>query len=76
MCSMSRSTYPAILKWIPLPILADYANKKKKGMKLKKKIPLKLLSQSQPNFAEMILVWSPSKIMSGISDLRPRHSRT
>jgi hypothetical protein len=31
-----------------------------------------LLSQSQPNFAEMILVWSPSKIVSGISDLRPR----
>jgi hypothetical protein len=34
--------------------------------------PLKLLSQSQPNFAEMILVWSPSKVVSGISDLRPR----
>jgi hypothetical protein len=33
---------------------------------------LKLLSQSQPNFAEMILGWSPSKFMSGISDLRPR----
>jgi hypothetical protein len=29
-------------------------------------------SQSQPNFAEMVLGWSPSKIMSGISDLRPR----
>jgi hypothetical protein len=29
-------------------------------MKLKKKSsPLKLLSQSQPNFAEMILEWSP-----------------
>jgi hypothetical protein len=28
--------------------------------------PLKLLSQSQPNFAEMILGWSPSKIVSGI----------
>jgi hypothetical protein len=34
--------------------------------------PLKLLSQSQPNLAEMILGWSPSKIVSGISDLRPR----
>ena len=33
-------------------------------MKFKKKSSLKLLSQSQPNFAEMILVWSPSKIMS------------
>jgi hypothetical protein len=33
---------------------------------------VKLLSQSQPNFTEMILGWSPSKIMSGISVLRPR----
>jgi hypothetical protein len=47
--------------------------KKKGGMKLKEKSsPLKLLSQSQPNFAEMILGWSHSKIVSGISDLRPR----
>jgi hypothetical protein len=37
-----------------------------------KSSPLKLLSQSQPNFAEMILGWSPSKSMFGISDLRPR----
>jgi hypothetical protein len=45
----------------------------KGGMKLKKKSsPLKLLSQSQPNFAEMILGWSPSKIVYGISYLRPR----
>jgi hypothetical protein len=36
-----------------LPILTDYANKKKGGMKLKKiSSPLKLLSQFQPNFAE------------------------
>jgi hypothetical protein len=41
----------------------------KRRMKLKKKnSPLKLLSQSQPNFVEMI----PSKIVSGISNLRPR----
>jgi hypothetical protein len=46
----------------------------KRGMKLKKKpsSPPKLLSQSQPNFAEMIHGWSPSKIVSGISDHRPR----
>jgi hypothetical protein len=45
----------------------------KRGMKfLKKSSPLKLLSQSQPNFAEMVLVWFPSKIVSGISDLLPR----
>jgi hypothetical protein len=47
----------------------------KGGMKFKKKSsPLKLLSQSQSNFAEMILGWSPSKIVSGISDLQPRWS--
>ena len=56
-----------------LPILTDYANKKKGGMKLKKNsFPLKLLSQSQPNFAEMILGWSSSKIVSDISEHRPR----
>jgi hypothetical protein len=39
---------------------------------LKEPSLLKLLSQSQPNFADMILGWSPSKIVSGISYLRPR----
>jgi hypothetical protein len=50
------------------------ANQKieKRGDEIKNKSSLKLLSQSQPNFTEMILGWSPSKIMSGISDLRPR----
>ena len=43
-------------------------NRKKGDDILKKSSPLKLLSQSQPNFAEMILGWSPSKIVSGISD--------
>jgi hypothetical protein len=33
---------------------------------------LKLMNQSEPNFAEMILGWSPSKTVSGISDLRSR----
>jgi hypothetical protein len=32
----------------------------------KKSSPLKLQSQFQPNFAEMILGWFPSKFMSGI----------
>jgi hypothetical protein len=33
---------------------------RKKGDEIKKKSsPLKLLSQSQPNFAEMILGWFP-----------------
>jgi hypothetical protein len=50
-------------------------NRKKGDEILKKSSPLKLLSQSQPSFAEMILGWSPSKIVSGISDIRPRWPR-
>ena len=38
-------------------------NRKKGGWNFKKSSPLKLLSQYQPNFAEMILGWSPSKIV-------------
>ena len=41
-------------------------------MKLKKSSPLKLLSQSQPNFAEMILRWPPFKIVSVSTALYPR----
>jgi hypothetical protein len=42
-------------------------------MKFKKNpSPLKLLSQSQPNFAEMILGWSPFKIVSVSTVLYPR----
>jgi hypothetical protein len=38
---------------------------KKRGDEIKKKSsPLKLLSQSQPNFAEMILGGSPFKIVA------------
>ena len=44
----------------------------KGGMKLKKSSPLKLQSQSQPNFAEMILRWSPFKIVSVSAVLYPR----
>jgi hypothetical protein len=47
-------------------------NRKNEDEIFKKSSPLKLLSQSQPNFVEMILVWFPSKIVSDISDLRPR----
>jgi hypothetical protein len=50
----------------------------KRRMKFKKKSsPLKLLSQSQPNFSEMI-GWSPSKISLAFqtSDQDGRHSRT
>ena len=41
-------------------------------MKLKKTSPLKLLSQSQPNFAEIILRWSSFKIVSVSAVLYPR----
>ena len=45
----------------------------KRGDEIEKKSsPLKLLSQSQPNFAEMILGWSPFKIMSVSTVLYPR----
>ena len=44
----------------------------KRGDEIKKKSSLKLLSQSQPNFAEMILVWSPFKIVSVSAVLYPR----
>ena len=44
----------------------------KRGDKIKKKSSLKLLSQSQPNFAEMILRWSPFKIVSVSAVLYPR----
>ena len=45
----------------------------KRGDEIKKKSsPLKLLSQSQPNFAEMILGWSPFKIVSVSTVLYPR----
>jgi hypothetical protein len=46
----------------------------KRGMKLKKNLllPLKLLSQSQPHYAEMILGWSPFIIVSISAVLYPR----
>jgi hypothetical protein len=45
----------------------------KRGDEIKKKSsPLKLLSQSQPNFAEMILGWPPFKIVSVSAVLYPR----
>ena len=39
---------------------------------LKESSPLKLLSQSQPNFAEMIIGRPPSNIVSGDPDFQPR----
>jgi hypothetical protein len=42
---------------------------------LKKSSPLKLLSQSQPNFAEMILRWFPFKTVSVSTVLYHKKSR-
>ena len=55
-----------------LPILTDYEIKKRGDEIKKKSSPLKLLSQFQPNFAEMILRWSPFKIVSVSAVLYPR----
>ena len=54
------------------------AKNRKRGDEIKKKSYLKQQSQSQPNFAEMILGWSPSKSVSVISDPDQdgHHSRT
>jgi hypothetical protein len=49
------------------------AKNRKRGDEIKKKSsPLKLQSQYQPNFAEMILGWSPFKIVSVSAVLYPR----
>jgi hypothetical protein len=48
------------------------AKNRKKGDEIKKTSPLKLLSQSQPNFAEKILRWFPFKIVSISAVLYPR----
>ena len=71
---MSLLTYITgfVMNFELLPILTDYANQKKVGMKLKKSSSVKLRSQSQLNFAEMILRWSPFKIVSVSAVLYPR----
>jgi hypothetical protein len=54
-------------------IFMGISHNRKKGEEIKKKSsPLKLLSQSQLNFAEMILGWSPYKIVSVSAVLYPR----
>ena len=55
-----------------LPILTDLQIRKRGDEIKKKSSPLKLLSQSHPNFAEMILRWSPFKIVSVRAVLYPR----
>ena len=46
---------------------------RKRGDEIKKNSsPLKLMSQFQPNFAKMILGWSPFKIVSVSAVMYPR----
>ena len=62
------------VRWSRLPTkFAAKLKIEKRGIKFKKKSsPLKLLSQSQPNSAEMILGWSPFKIVSVSAVLYPK----
>ena len=60
--------YGIFMNFEILPIMQI---RKKGGMELKKSSSLKLQSQSQPNFAEMILRWSPFKIVSVSTVLYP-----
>jgi hypothetical protein len=55
-----------------LPILTDYANKKKGGMKFKKNLLLWNYWANLNQTAEMILGWSPFKIVSVSAVLYPR----
>ena len=57
----------------PITHFDRFCKLEKRGDEIKKKSsPLKLLNQSQPNFAEMILRWSPFKIVSISPVLYPR----
>jgi hypothetical protein len=57
---------PKLCPVIPTPTkMAAKLKIEKRGDEIKKiSSPLKLPSQSQPNFAEMIIGWSPFKIVS------------
>jgi hypothetical protein len=75
---MDNQIYFKIAGYVDLDMLnmfavSTYHLSLKRGDEIKKKSsPLKLLSQFQPNFAEMILRWSPFKIVSVSAVLYPR----
>jgi hypothetical protein len=52
--------------------IGSVVSEEKIFFEIKKKSSLKLVSQSQPNFAEMILGWSPFKNLSVSAVLDPR----
>ena len=73
MCSMSRSTYPCNFEVNPITHFDWLCKLEKRGDEINFfSSPLKLLSQSQANFAEMILGWSPFKIVSVSAVMYPR----
>jgi hypothetical protein len=64
---------PKLCPVIPISNQDDLqAKNRKRGNEVKKKSSLKLQSQSQPNFVEMILGRSPFKIVSISAVLYPR----
>ena len=69
MMSFSACVTGFFMNFELLPIMQI---RKKEDEIFKKSSPLKLLSQSQPNLAEMILGWPPSKIVSVDPDFQPR----
>jgi hypothetical protein len=63
----------AIFEVNPITHFDRLCKLEKRGDEIKKNSSsLKLLSQSQPNFADMILGWSPFKIVSISTVLYPR----
>ena len=65
-----------VLRWSPFrivsgvlighPIWLPLLKIEKRGWFLEKSSPPKLLSQLKPNFGEMVLGWSPFRIVSGV----------
>ena len=72
MMSLLRCITGFFMNFELLPILTDYEIEKRGDEIKKKSSPLKLQIQFQPNFAEMILRWSPFKLVSVSAVLYPR----
>ena len=72
MCSHVKIYLPCNFEVNPFTHFGRLCKLEKRGDEIKKKSSLKLRSQSQPNFAEMILRWPPFKIVSVSAVLYPR----
>ena len=67
------ANFQNFVRWSRLPTkMAAKLKIEKGGWNLKKFLSSETTEQSQPNFAEMILGWSPFKIVSISADLYPR----